>query len=554
MTSPERTRLIESRSWWHSIELGDGVVTPGQVPLHYLKKMLADLRFPHSFAGLSVLDIGAWDGFFSFEAEKRGAARVVAYDLHPPDYYGFATAKTLLESNADYVQGSVYDLSPEVVGTFDVVFFFGVLYHLRYPLLALDRIREVTDQYALIETHHLDNRVLLPGGTSCALSAIDRRLKDIALYQFYRNDELFPGDFSNWFALNRRAIEDGLWSAGFQPEFLATWDDRIAFKATKLPGIPEYQRQTYEGLKWQVGPDGSHSPILAVREVRLEPEQNEVDPYCAEIRSPKKQGAISYAQGAEDRIVQRLLALGLDVRHYEVDIADYQRYFAAGRYLEEFPDYYAFNRTEKSLEHYLAAKLLDLREHDLYIDIASEHSPAPDIYRQLFGVTAYRQDLAYRPGLHGDRIGGNAARMPVPDGFATKMALHCSFEHFEEESDIAFVREAGRVLRAGGAVCMVPLYLFEEYAIQADPAVAVPAGVAFEDDATVYCARGWGNRHGRFYDPEHLAERVLANARGMTVQVYRITNAAQVDPSCYVRFAMLMRKLGVPSDPGVPGA
>jgi SAM-dependent methyltransferase/cell division protein FtsB len=266
------------------------------------------------------------------------------------------------------------------------------------------------------------------------------------------------------------------------------------------------------------------------------------DAACAGIREPKKKEWILYGPGAEDRIAERLRALGFDVRPYEVDVADYRSYFATARYVEAFPDYYASIRAEKSLEHYLAAKLLQLGEKDVYIDIASEHSPAPGIYQGLFGVTAYRQDLAYPAGLRGDRIGGDAACMPVPDGFATKMALHCSFEHFEGESDIGFLREARRVLRPGGAVCVVPLYLFEEYAVQTDPEVAVPAGVAFEDDARVYCARGWGNRHGRFYDPEHLAERVLTNATGMTVEVYRITNAAQVDPSCYARFAMVIRK------------
>jgi SAM-dependent methyltransferase len=223
-------------------------------------------------------------------------------------------------------------------------------------------------------------------------------------------------------------------------------------------------------------------------------------------------------------------------------VADYRRYFAAARYLEEYPDYYSFNRPEKSLEHYLAMKLLALQTDDVYIDVASEHSPAPDIYHRLFGVTAYRQDLSYRAGLHRDRIGGDAARMPVPDGFATKMALHCSFEHFEGESDIGFIRETWRVLRPGGAVCMVPLYLFEEYAVQTDPTIAVPARVAFEADATVYCARGWGNRHGRFYDPEHLVSRVAGNAAGMGLEIYRITSAEVVDPSCYVRFAMVIRK------------
>lgn len=89
----------------------------------------------------------------------------------------------------------------------------------------------------------------------------------MALYQFYRNDELNPGDFSNWFAPNRRAIKEALWSAGFEPAFLAAWDDRVAFRGTKLSGIPEYRQQTYEGLTWVRNADGTQTPIMPERPV-----------------------------------------------------------------------------------------------------------------------------------------------------------------------------------------------------------------------------------------------------------------------------------------------
>ncbi len=75
MTTSEQIQRMEFWSWWHSIKLGGGVVTPSRVPLHYLMELLAHLRFPESLAGLSVLDIGAWDEFLSFEAAQvpRGA-------------------------------------------------------------------------------------------------------------------------------------------------------------------------------------------------------------------------------------------------------------------------------------------------------------------------------------------------------------------------------------------------------------------------------------------------------------------------------------------------
>ncbi|MBI5653706.1 MAG: methyltransferase domain-containing protein [Chloroflexi bacterium] len=265
-TRADKLRLIQTRPWFHSIDLGDGVVTPGRLALPHLNQMLQYLNFPKSFEGLTVLDIGAWDGFFSFEAERRGAKRVVAFDVNPPDYYGFALAKELLQSRVEFVQGNVYDLAPALHGTFDVVFFFGVFYHLRYPLLALDHIHQVARQYVLLETSCLDNALILADRTTVPLENVDRRLAEIPLYRFYRYDELNPGDFSNWFSPNRRAVEDALWTAGFRPEFLAAWGDRIAFKGARLDTIPEYLLETYEGLQWSKHTDGSQSPIIFKRD------------------------------------------------------------------------------------------------------------------------------------------------------------------------------------------------------------------------------------------------------------------------------------------------
>ena len=125
-----------------------------------------------------------------------------------------------------------------MVGTFDVVVFAGVLYHLRYPLLALDRIRDICRGYMVLETHFLDNCVLLEDGQTTTLERIDPRLSRIPLYRFYPANEL-NGDYSNWFSPNRRAIEAGLRTAGFAPTLLSEWGDRIAYKAQKLEGVPE---------------------------------------------------------------------------------------------------------------------------------------------------------------------------------------------------------------------------------------------------------------------------------------------------------------------------
>ena len=114
---------IRQRDWFHSIEVAPGIVTPGRVPLDYLRGLVQRCALPDSLAGLRVLDVGAWDGFFSFEAERRGAREVVALDIPPVDRKGFAIARELLGSRVHYERGSVYDLSPARHGTFDLVLF-----------------------------------------------------------------------------------------------------------------------------------------------------------------------------------------------------------------------------------------------------------------------------------------------------------------------------------------------------------------------------------------------------------------------------------------------
>jgi tRNA (mo5U34)-methyltransferase len=141
--------------WYHTLDLGQGIVTPGADNTPY---RLARLDLPASFAGRSVLDIGAWDGFFSFEAERRGAARVLATDWYSwrgtgwGTKAGFELAREALGSHVEDLDIDVLDLSPERVGTFDVVFCLGVLYHLPNPLLALERIASVTRDLLILET------------------------------------------------------------------------------------------------------------------------------------------------------------------------------------------------------------------------------------------------------------------------------------------------------------------------------------------------------------------------------------------------------------------
>jgi tRNA (mo5U34)-methyltransferase len=178
----------EIGTWHHSIDLGDGVITPGGKTPHHFYDELRRLRLPE-MADKSVLDIGAWDGFYTFHAEHARASRVVALDHYAwsvdfqkatahrarerasgqpsrafhtipevwdpiglPGKRGFDLAYRARNSRAEVVVDDFMTMDLRSLGTFDVVLFLGVIYHLEEPLHALRRLREVTGGVAVIES------------------------------------------------------------------------------------------------------------------------------------------------------------------------------------------------------------------------------------------------------------------------------------------------------------------------------------------------------------------------------------------------------------------
>jgi tRNA (mo5U34)-methyltransferase len=199
-------------SWWHSIDLGNGVITPGIHSLAELQDNFHRFNLPESLSGKRVLDIGCWDGFYSFAAERRGA-RVTSVDCWRPE--NFFKAKAALQSSAEFHELSVYDVTKERLGAFDIVFFLGVLYHLRHPLLGLEQVCEVTRDFAIIESHVVD------------------KLHATAdpVMEFYEFDEL-GGQYDNWWGPNVECLSRMARSAGFaRVELLRSEETRATLKA-----------------------------------------------------------------------------------------------------------------------------------------------------------------------------------------------------------------------------------------------------------------------------------------------------------------------------------
>ncbi len=224
--------------WFHSIALGQGVFTNGVKTPKHLARETQTLHLP-DLRGKTVLDVGAIDGYYSFEAERRGAKRVLALDCLAweveigcnPEYENkcreqgitphpfndprntiwrssreellgkrrFDLARRALGSNVDSVFADFMSVDLKELGVFDVVLFLGVLYHLENPLEAVRRLAAITKEVAIIETE----AVVLPG------------LEHYAVCQFYESDEL-NADASNWWAPNEKALLGMCRAAGFK--------------------------------------------------------------------------------------------------------------------------------------------------------------------------------------------------------------------------------------------------------------------------------------------------------------------------------------------------
>ena len=231
---------------------------------------------------------------------------------------------------------------------------------------------------------------------------------------------------------------------------------------------------------------------------------------------------------------------GWVVKPLEVDINDYNEYYQRAEYKSRYPYYYPDHLYDKSLQHFLSLNLLGLREQDVFVDLASDSSPLPEIVDRIYGCKNYSQDIMYPEGIQGNQIGGDACVMPVNDGFFTKAALTCSLEHFEGKADSQLFVELARVLVPGGKVCVVPFYLYHVPAVETDPTYSAAYEVPFDSGARVKATEGWGNRHGRFYSPHSFMERIARPLADIfSFEYYIIRSALDLDPANNVRFAFV---------------
>jgi len=241
-------RMVSDAGYWfHSIDLGQGVVTPGRKKLEDLTNYVELMKLP-DVRGKSVLDIGTYDGWFAFHCERMGAARVVALDHYVweldtvtldamwkeanargtafeyqvddyrhlarlPGKRPFDTAHRVLNSQVEAVHSDFMTMDTSALGTFEVVLYLGVLYHEQHPLEAMRRLASVTAEGGVCIIH--TNTVVVPG------------YEDTALCEVLTGSQ-FHNDPSNWWLVSKKALFDMCEMAGFKRiELVATSAQRV---------------------------------------------------------------------------------------------------------------------------------------------------------------------------------------------------------------------------------------------------------------------------------------------------------------------------------------
>lgn len=197
------------KNWFHQFAFSNGLRTPGRDPS---PKKLHHLCLPASLRGRSVIDIGAYEGFFSFHCEARGADRVVAADRFVWDWPessalpNFRAVHRALGSQVEVLHANVEDLPAATTDRFDISLFLGVLYHAPNMMQYLDAVARLTKRVMVLET--FADALNEPGARAV----------------LYGEREL-NNDSSNWFGPNLPAIEVMLKRVGFKhTELVNLWD------------------------------------------------------------------------------------------------------------------------------------------------------------------------------------------------------------------------------------------------------------------------------------------------------------------------------------------
>lgn len=216
------------------------------------------------------------------------------------------------------------------------------------------------------------------------------------------------------------------------------------------------------------------------------------------------------------------------------------------------PDYHGGMQTgywhEKIFEHFVSHMLLDLDSYgpgDIYLDVAAGGSPWVKMLREFGSIEAYAIDVTFPCSVKGIDYyrEEDATRTSFASSTIRGISLHCAYEMLTGDSDRLAIIELGRILRPGGAIIIVPLYLHTHYCSYSSPEYW---GRGFSDSGAHEYVRRDSRAipSSRKYDPDNLRERVLETARsaGLTTHLYCLRGQSDISTEIYCHFLLELRK------------
>ncbi len=238
MTPDEKRSGVERlQPWFHLIDLGDGVVTKGgsvagEADDHPLPTWaVISTALPEDLTGRSVLDVGCNAGFYSVEAKKRGARRVLGIDAQRHQVRQASFVARALGLPMEFRRMSVYDLSEETVGVFDVTLALGLVYHLKHLVQGLERLYAVTGDLLILETAVLLPELVPTGAVPYVTGPLTRSLHPMG---YVENSPDAKEAVFNWFVPSVGAMAAMLSDTGFDDvRCVATPGDRAVFVCQK---------------------------------------------------------------------------------------------------------------------------------------------------------------------------------------------------------------------------------------------------------------------------------------------------------------------------------
>ena len=235
--------------WFHRIDLGGGIFTKSASmagePLDHPRETWEVIGrcLPTDLSNKTVLDVGCNGGFYCVEAKHRGARRVLGVDGQRHHIRQALFVRKALGLDLEFRRFSVYDLTPETVGRFDITLALGLVYHLKHLVLALERLFDVTNELLIVESAVIPPEHA-PASFTQALGPAQQLLHPMC---YADNSPDAKEQVFNWFLPSSEALDALLRNVGFtQVELFATWRDRAVFVCRKAaevkrrPSVTDY--------------------------------------------------------------------------------------------------------------------------------------------------------------------------------------------------------------------------------------------------------------------------------------------------------------------------